>query len=86
MGDTDLVLQSMTHMIYRIAESSELLASLREEVESIIADHGWSVPALGLMRKLDSLMRESQRLDGISICTFRSYPLATDPTLTPHCV
>ena len=29
--------------------------------------HGWSKVAVGMMRKLDSFMREAQRLNGITL-------------------
>ena len=35
---------------------------LREEVESIIAEEGWSKASIGKMRKLDSFLKESMRL------------------------
>ena len=35
---------------------------LRAEVESIIAEEGWSKASIGKMRKLDSFLKESMRL------------------------
>ena len=42
---------------------------LREEVEPVVAEHGWSKVALAKMRKLDSFLREAQRFEGLGICT-----------------
>lgn len=39
---------------------------LREEVEGVVKEHGWSKITMGKMRKLDSFMRESQRVNGIT--------------------
>jgi hypothetical protein len=37
---------------------------MREEAERIVAEQGWSKAALGSMHKIDSFIRESQRLTG----------------------
>lgn len=39
---------------------------LREEIENVIAEDGWTKTAMGKMWKLDSFMRESQRYNGIN--------------------
>ncbi|KAJ8464090.1 hypothetical protein ONZ51_g9826 [Trametes cubensis] len=57
---------SITHAIYHLAEHPEYLAPLREESEPIIQEEGWTKAAMGRMWKLDSVMRESQRLNGIN--------------------
>jgi hypothetical protein len=46
---------------------------LREEVEAIVETDGWSKEALAKMRKLDSFLKKSQRMDGISCGKFASY-------------
>ena len=55
---------------------------LREEVESIIAEEGWSKASIGKMRKLDSFLKESMRLaDGSlreSLPSRPKYALAAD--------
>ena len=42
---------------------------MREEVESIVAEQGWSKESLQKMRKVDSFIKESMRMDGLSCCT-----------------
>ena len=37
---------------------------MREEVEAIIDEEGWTKAAIGRMRKVDSFLRESIRLNG----------------------
>lgn len=48
---------------------------MREEVEAIIREEGWTKVALGKMRKIDSFLRESQCFNGLgaSGCTFTSF-------------
>ncbi|KAI0654307.1 cytochrome P450 [Cubamyces menziesii] len=57
---------SITHAIYHLAERPEYLTSLREEIEPIVQEEGWTKAAMARMWKLDSFMRESQRLNGIN--------------------
>ncbi|KAH9895701.1 cytochrome P450 [Cubamyces lactineus] len=57
---------SITHAIYHLAERPEYLISLREEIEPIIQEEGWTKNAISRMWKLDSFIRESQRLNGIN--------------------
>ena len=49
--------------------SPEYFQPLRDEIEPIIAKEGWTKAGMGKMHKLDSLLKESQRLSGINICT-----------------
>lgn len=42
----------------------EYIPILREEVENILMEHdGWTLAALNAMRKLDSFLKESQRMN-----------------------
>ncbi|KAH9914908.1 cytochrome P450 [Epithele typhae] len=59
--------KSATHAIYHLAAAPALADVLRAEVEPIVAAEGWSKAALGKMWKVDSLLRESQRMNGISL-------------------
>ena len=56
-------------MIYHLAEKPDLLVPLREEVEACIAADGWTAAALGKMRKLDSVLRETLRHHGPNLRT-----------------
>lgn len=38
---------------------------LREEVETIVKEHGWTKEALTHMRKIDSFLKEVQRFEGL---------------------
>ena len=49
-----------------LAAHPECIPPLREEVETIIEEEGWTKAALGRLQKLDSFMRENQRVNGIT--------------------
>ncbi|OCH95708.1 cytochrome P450 [Obba rivulosa] len=57
---------SITHTLYHLAAAPEYVTLLREEVETLIAKEGWTKAALMKMWKLDSFMKESQRVNGIN--------------------
>ncbi|KAF5369084.1 hypothetical protein D9758_002904 [Tetrapyrgos nigripes] len=50
--------------LYVLAAHPEYLQPLREEVELVVAEYGWTKTAMGKMRKLDSFLKESERLMG----------------------
>ncbi|KAF8844235.1 cytochrome P450 [Paxillus ammoniavirescens] len=56
---------SFTQALYNLAENPQYMQPLREEVESIIEKDGWSKGALAKMRKVDSFLKESQRVEGM---------------------
>ncbi|KAI0828877.1 cytochrome P450 [Trametes gibbosa] len=58
---------SVTHALYHLAEHPEILQPLREEMEPILKEEGWTKSAMGKMWKLDSFLRESQRYNGIGL-------------------
>ncbi|KIP02162.1 hypothetical protein PHLGIDRAFT_32288 [Phlebiopsis gigantea 11061_1 CR5-6] len=57
---------SFTHALYHLAAAPEYLDPLRDEIEAVISEDGWTKTAIGKMWKLDSCLRESQRLNGIN--------------------
>lgn len=60
---------AITHVILDLASSKqEYIDGLREEIATVLAEHGdtWGKQALSKMAKLDSTMRESQRINMIS--------------------
>ncbi|KAJ7204783.1 cytochrome P450 [Mycena pura] len=54
--------QGLLHALYNLAANLECLEPLRAEVQSVVASHGWTKEAMGMMVKLDSFMKESSRL------------------------
>ncbi len=71
------LLQSMTQVLYHLAERPDLHAPLREEIEAAIEAEGWTMPSLARMWKLDSLLRESERCNGVTL----GEPLLPFPSL-----
>ena len=58
-----------THTLYDLAAHPEYIAEMREEIEStLIEDGGMTKQTLSKFRKLESLMKESQRLNPPSYC------------------
>ncbi|CCL98543.1 uncharacterized protein FIBRA_00543 [Fibroporia radiculosa] len=72
---------SVTHALYHLAASPEYIQPLREEIDAVLKTEGWTKVGIGKMWKLDSFMRESQRLNGIS-GTLKDVTLS-DGTLIP---
>lgn len=55
-----------------LATNPRYIQSLREEVESIIGEEGWTKGSLTKMRRVDSFLKEAQRFQGNSFsrCNF----------------
>ena len=66
--------QTITHALYRLLSNPEYIEPLRQEVEAVVAEEGWTKAAMDKMHKIDSFLRESQRLDGITLRTLDSFP------------
>lgn len=57
-------LQAASHALFNLAADPDLAAVLREEVEAVLKEEGWTKNAFVKMRKLDSFLRETQRCNG----------------------
>ena len=57
----------MTHVLYDLASSPEYIQPLREEVQTLIAEEGWSKATMGKLWKMDSFLKESLRYNGIAL-------------------
>ncbi|KAF7369587.1 Cytochrome p450 [Mycena venus] len=57
---------SLGHSVFDLAQNPEYVEILREEIETVVAQDGWSRESLQKMVKLDSFAKESQRLWGIA--------------------
>ncbi|EKM61752.1 uncharacterized protein PHACADRAFT_248575 [Phanerochaete carnosa HHB-10118-sp] len=53
--------------LYDISMRPELANMLREEVEAVVAEEGWTKAAINKMRKLDSFLRECERHNGPTV-------------------
>ncbi|KAH8103118.1 cytochrome P450 [Cristinia sonorae] len=56
---------SFAHVLYRVADSTQYQAELREEVDRVIKEYGWTKAALGKMVKVDSFIKECSRYYGV---------------------
>lgn len=63
----------MTKVVAALCEHQELLQPLREEIVTVVKEHGWSEAALAKMVLLDSVLKETQRLEPLASCA--SLPL-----------
>jgi len=58
---------SIIQALYDLALHPEFQTPIRDEIETVLAQHGgWTKPALTEMKKLDSTLRESQRLHPVT--------------------
>ncbi|TEB19828.1 cytochrome P450 [Coprinellus micaceus] len=60
-----------TNALFDLAIRPEYVEPLRAEIEEVIGAHGWTKEAMGHLVKLDSFMKESSRLAGISVFAMR---------------
>ncbi|KZT50826.1 cytochrome P450 [Calocera cornea HHB12733] len=57
---------SYTHALYWLAARPEFVAPLREEVELVVKEHGWTKDAVNAMYKVDSFLKETLRINPIT--------------------
>ncbi|OCH95706.1 cytochrome P450 [Obba rivulosa] len=57
---------SVTHALYHLAENPSILYEIRQEVDPVIKEEGWTKASLAKLWKLDSFMKESQRFNGLN--------------------
>ncbi|GJE88287.1 cytochrome P450 [Phanerochaete sordida] len=63
---TDTAAICLIYALYRLAAHPEYAELLREEVESAIAEDGWTREAFRKMPRVDSFLKETMRLQGPS--------------------
>jgi len=79
---------SLTHALFRLAANPQYIQLLREEVETIVEKDGWTKVALARMNKVDSFLKECQRMTGSALVglarkAMRDYTFA-DGTFIPR--
>ena len=59
-------------VVYNLCAMPEYIEPLRKEAQTVLQDDGgrWSIEKLSKLRRLDSFMKESQRLDASSFRKF----------------
>ena len=70
-----LLSQTFLHVLYYLALEPKHVQALREEIEPILEEEGWTKAALDRMIKVDSFVRESQRLNPLAAGAHRSFSL-----------
>ncbi|TFK66492.1 cytochrome P450 [Pluteus cervinus] len=55
---------AMTHILFDLASRPEYAEPMRQEIISIVQAEGWNKSSISKMHKVDSFVRESQRLVG----------------------
>jgi cytochrome P450 len=68
MAAIHTTVMTFSNALYHLAAYPEYAKPLREEIEAVIAEEGWSKISLGKMRRLDSFIKEAQRVAGIAGC------------------
>ncbi|KAI0002407.1 cytochrome P450 [Russula compacta] len=58
---------SLTQALYRLLSNPEHIEPLRQEVEAVVAEEGWTKAGMDRLHKMDSVLRETQRVDGLGI-------------------
>ena len=61
-------MQSFTSAFYHLLSNPEYIEPLRHDVETAVAEEGWTRAAMDKMLKVDSFLRESQRISSQIIC------------------
>lgn len=81
---------TLAYVLLRLAAHPEYVEPMRQDVIRVVAEHGWSKNAMTQMRKVDSFVHESQRLDRLSSFSSRRVVRApsgfmfTDGTFLPR--
>ena len=72
-------------VLYRLLSNPEYIRPLREEVDAVTTEEGWTKAGMDKMHKVDSFIRESQRVDGFFLRTLDPIPIThvSDPDFLP---
>jgi cytochrome P450 len=58
---------TFTQVLYRLLANPEYVEPLRQEVDAVIKEEGWTKAGIDKMHKIDSFLRETQRIDGLGL-------------------
>jgi ent-kaurene oxidase len=72
------------HALFDLCANRQFIEPLREEIEQVISEHGWSMVAVSKLQKLDSFIKESQRLNQtvLSKCSYVNSHSSSQLTFT----
>jgi hypothetical protein len=60
--------------LYRLLANPKYIEPLRQEVDAVIKEEGWTKAGMDKMYKIDSFIRETLRVDGFTIRSLNSFP------------
>ncbi|KAN0126092.1 Cytochrome P450 [Lactarius tabidus] len=60
---------TFVNVLYRLLSNPEYVEPLRHDVETAVAEEGWTKAGIDKMHKIDSFLRETQRLDNLDWLT-----------------
>ncbi|KAH9047277.1 cytochrome P450 [Lactarius hengduanensis] len=60
---------TFTNVLYHLFSNPEYVEPLRQDVETAVAEEGWTKAGLDKMHKIDSFLRETQRMDSLDNLT-----------------
>ena len=60
-------MQTSTQVLYRLLANPKYVEPLRQEIEAVIAEEGWTKAGMDKLHKLDSFLRETQRMNTTGI-------------------
>ncbi|VDB84335.1 unnamed protein product [Peniophora sp. CBMAI 1063] len=66
---------TFSNAVYRLADNPEWAEPMREEVERVVATDGWSKLSLSKMHRVDSFIRETQRVQAISLLSLQRWTM-----------
>ncbi|KAF2719878.1 cytochrome P450 [Polychaeton citri CBS 116435] len=80
--------ETLTKTLITLCEEPKIAENLREEILQVLRTEGWSKVSLYKMKLLDSFLKESQRLDGLSFTSMNrkvKQPITlSDGTVLPN--
>ncbi|KAI2642334.1 cytochrome P450 [Xylaria nigripes] len=61
---------TIIHVLFDLCANPQFTDELRQDVQQAITESGWTLAAIARMKKLDSFMKESQRMNQAVLMTF----------------
>ncbi|KAF8490824.1 cytochrome P450 [Russula emetica] len=61
-----ICIMTFVQVFYRLLANPDYIEPLRQEVDAAIREEGWTKAGIDKMHKIDSIIRETQRIDGVS--------------------
>jgi cytochrome P450 len=63
-----------TQVLYRLLANPEYIEPLRQEVDAVIKEEGWTKAGIDKMYKIDSFIRETLRVDCFILRSLNCFP------------